>query len=136
VFLRNLGNIVMNNDDVEVLDLNALGGADQITVNDMTGTAMQKADIDLSWTGDGGSGDGAADLVTVNGTAGDDVVTVVGNGSRVNVSGLRTKTSITGSEVALDGLEVKTLDGNDQVTDDPSADALIHVTTDLGPGQI
>ncbi len=135
VFLRNLGGIVMNNDNVEVLDLNALGGADQITVNDMTGTDMDEADIDLSATGNGGAGDGAADVVTVNGSNGDDLVNVVGNGTQVDVSGLQPETRIAGSEVALDLLQVKTLDGNDRVTVDPSATALIGVTTDLGAGQ-
>src|SRR5687768_9695251 len=35
-FTRNLGNIVMDLNDVEAIDLNALGGADKLTVNDMS----------------------------------------------------------------------------------------------------
>ena len=38
LFTRNLGNIVMDIDDVETLALNALGGADSVTVNDLAGT--------------------------------------------------------------------------------------------------
>ena len=34
-FTRNLGTIVMDLDDVENLDLNALGGTDTFTVNDL-----------------------------------------------------------------------------------------------------
>ena len=37
-FTRNVGNIVMDLNDVETIDLNALGGADNVTVNDLTGT--------------------------------------------------------------------------------------------------
>ena len=38
LFTRNLGNIVMDLNDVESIGVNALGGADRITVNDLTGT--------------------------------------------------------------------------------------------------
>ena len=134
VFLRNPGNIQMNLDDVEQLDLHTFGGTDNITVNDMTGTSMRQADIDLSASGDGGAGDGQADLVTVNGTNSDDHVNVVGQGTQVDVSGLQTATRITGSQAA-DRLQLNTLDGNDTVTVDPSALSLIGVTTDLGAGQ-
>ena len=39
-FFRNLGNIVMDLDDVEGIDLNALGGADNLIVNDVSGTDL------------------------------------------------------------------------------------------------
>ena len=35
-FTRNVGNIVMDLNDVEAIDLNALGGADTTTVNDLS----------------------------------------------------------------------------------------------------
>ena len=59
VFLRDLGNIRMDMDDVEILDLAALGGADTVTINDMSGTGFRNANIDLSAAG---VGDAAADL--------------------------------------------------------------------------
>src|SRR4029434_8208379 len=37
-FTRDIANIVMDLDDVERIDFNALGGADTITVNDLNGT--------------------------------------------------------------------------------------------------
>ena len=37
LFTRNLGNIVMDLNDVERIDVNALGGTDTITVNDLSG---------------------------------------------------------------------------------------------------
>jgi Ca2+-binding RTX toxin-like protein len=53
VFLRSPGNVVMNLDAVEQLDLHALGGADSITVNDVTGTSLRQANLDLSGSGTG-----------------------------------------------------------------------------------
>jgi Ca2+-binding RTX toxin-like protein len=135
VFLRNPGNVTMNLDAVEQLDLHTLGGADSLTVNDLTGTSMRLANVDLSLSGDGGASDGRADLVTVNATNDDDHLNVVGQGTQVNVAGLQTRIHISGSNAAEpDRLQVNALDGNDIVTVDPSALAIIGVTTDLGAG--
>ena len=134
VFLRNPGNVQMNLDLVEQLDLHALGGADDITVDDMTGTSMERALVDLSASGDGTAGDGQGDLVTINGSNRDDHVVVTSQGTLVGVSGLRPAADIAGSELA-DRLQLDTLDGDDDVTIDPSALARISVTTDLGTGQ-
>ena len=57
-FTRNLANIVMDLDDVETVDVNALGGTDAITVNDLTGTDVTKLDGDLAGTIGGAAGDG------------------------------------------------------------------------------
>src|SRR5260370_41478383 len=70
----------MDLDNVEQIQFNALGGADNITVNDLAATDVKQVNIDLSATAGSGQGDGAADKVIVNGTAGDDTVTVVGSG--------------------------------------------------------
>ena len=54
------------------IDFNALGGADTITVNDLTGTDVSEVDLDL-----GGNGATARpDTVIINATNGDDVITV------------------------------------------------------------
>ena len=54
-FLRNVGNITMDTDDVEQIDLNALGGADNLVVNDLTGTDLSEIDTDLAATPGSGS---------------------------------------------------------------------------------
>jgi Ca2+-binding RTX toxin-like protein len=137
VFLRSPGNVVMNLDAVEQLDLHALGGTDSVTVSDVTGTSLRQANIDLSASGSVVGGDGQPDVVTVNGTNGDDHVTVAGHAAQVDVAGLAPGVQIRGSSTAdLDRLQFHTLDGNDTVTVDPSALALIGVTTDLGAGQL
>jgi len=137
VFTRVQGNIVMNLDAVEQLDLHTLGGADNVTLNDVSGTSMQQVTVDLSASGNGVGGDGQPDVVTVNGTNGDDHVDVAAHGAQVDVGGLADGVHLRGSSTAdLDRLQVSTLDGNDTVSVDPAALALIGVTTDLGGGQL
>jgi Ca2+-binding RTX toxin-like protein len=137
VFLRSPGSVVMNLDAVEQLDLHALGGADNITINDVTGTSLRQANLDLSGSATGVGSDTQPDVVTVNGTNSDDHVSVSGNAAQVDVAGLAAGVQIRGSSAAeLDHLQVNTLDGNDTVAVDSSALALIGITTDLGAGQV
>ena len=44
-FTRNLGNIVMDLNDVEAIDLNALGGTDTTTVNDLSAAPTSSRSI-------------------------------------------------------------------------------------------
>ena len=48
---RDVGAIAMDLNSVEKIQLNALGGADTITVNDLTGTGVTQVAIDLGATG-------------------------------------------------------------------------------------
>jgi Ca2+-binding RTX toxin-like protein len=57
-FFRNVGNITMDLVGVEQIGLAALGGADTLTVHDLTGTDLTELDADLA-------ADGAHDSVTV-----------------------------------------------------------------------
>jgi Ca2+-binding RTX toxin-like protein len=134
VFLRNVGTIRMDLSNIEVFDLKALGGVDNVTVNDLSGTSIREANIDLSAAN--GAPDQAADVVTVNGTDQADRVNVNTTRGQVDVAGLAAQTHITGSDEALDHLQVKTLDGNDRVNVDPNVGTLIGVAVDLGPGQL
>ena len=132
LFLRVQGNIRMDMDGVEKLDLTALGGVDTITLDDMSGTDFQRAKVDLQASA--GGPDGAADLVTVNGSAGADTVDLETEGSTVVAEGLQTEVRLTGSEL-IDRIQVNTLDGNDDVDVDGTVFALIDIGVDLGPGQ-
>jgi hypothetical protein len=132
LFLRNPGNVRMDMNGVERLDLTALGGADTVTVNDMSGTDFRRADVDLS--APTGAADGAADIVTVNGTEQADNIHVKGAGARVAVDGLQTETVVAGGE-PIDQLQVNALGGDDKVNVDPAASALIGVDVELGSGQ-
>ena len=61
-FFRNIANVTMDLNDVEAIDFNALGGADNIVVNDLTGTDVDRGQPRSRALG--GAGDGAADTVT------------------------------------------------------------------------
>jgi Ca2+-binding RTX toxin-like protein len=115
-FTRDVASITMDTVGVEQVDFNALGGADTVTVNDLTGTDVTGVTVDLAGTLGGAAGDGQADRVIVNGTAGDDAIDVSGDASAVKVSGLAATTRILHPEVANDRLEVNTLAGTDTVT--------------------
>lgn len=133
LFLRDIGNIRMDMDGVEQLDLTALGGADTVTVQDMSGTDFRRADVDLS--GPAGGGDTQADLVTVKGTDRADRIDVETDGARVDVEGLKTEVRIAGSEIS-DQLQVNSLGGDDDVNVEQAVFALIDVAVDLGSGQL
>ncbi len=47
-FTRDIGNVTMDLNDVEHIELNALGGADTITVSDLTGTDVKQVALDLA----------------------------------------------------------------------------------------
>ena len=113
---------------------NALGGADTITVNDLTGTDATQVNLDLSAMPGSGQGDGAADNVIVNGTAGDDTITVAGSGGSVVVNGLAAKVTLAGTEGALDSLTVNGLGGNDTINASGLKAGQVNLTINGGDG--
>ena len=74
---RNVAAITMDFDTLEDVAVNALGGADTITVFDLSHTGVDTADIDL------GGADAKPDTVIVNGTTRRDSVDVTRYGSQV-----------------------------------------------------
>jgi Ca2+-binding RTX toxin-like protein len=131
-FSRDVGNVTMDLNDVEQIDFNALGGADLITVNDLSGTAVTEVNLNLGATG--GGGDGQADTVTVNGTNKNDTIAIVGQGTSASVVGLSTLVNITNAEGANDALVVNALDGNDSVSASTMPAGIIQLTVDGGAG--
>src|SRR5262249_59094519 len=91
------GNVTMDLNAVDGIELNARGGADTITVNDLTGTGLVKVQLNLS--GPAGGGDGQADNVVVNGTNGDDAIRLAAAGNTILVDGLFPVVRITGSGI-------------------------------------
>jgi Ca2+-binding RTX toxin-like protein len=114
-FTRNLGNIVMDLDNVEQIDLAALGGADRLTLNDMSGTDLSRMNADLAATAGGAVGDGAQDQISVNGTNGDDVVVATGSAGTVDVLGLASTLHVAHAEAAQDQLAINGLAGDDVI---------------------
>jgi Ca2+-binding RTX toxin-like protein len=113
-FFRAQGNITMDTAGIETVDFNALGGADLVTVDDLSGTDVNTVDVDLAGTLAGTTGDGQPDHVVVNGTNGDDAINIAGDAGSVRVGGLAAVTRLFNSEPG-DRLDVNTLNGSDSV---------------------
>ena len=115
LFTRDIAAITMDMNDVETIELNALGGSDLVTVNDLSQTDVNLVNIDLAATG-GTAGDGAADTVTVNGTSGDDVITLAidANGALV-VTGLAATVVVEHFDLN-DTIHIAGLGGDDVIT--------------------
>ena len=134
-FFRDVANITMDCNGIEVVQFNALGGPDTITVNDLTGTGVTSVDLDLSSPAGTGTGDGQPDTVVVNGTSSNDTVTVTGTAAAgVSVQGLSSTVNIIGTDPTLDQLVVNLLDGDDALTAAGLQAGVIRLTVDGGPG--
>lgn len=131
-FFRDVANVTMDLDDVESIDFQALGGADNIVVGDLSGTDVAEVRIDLAAAG--GAGDGQADQIVVNGTAGDDVIVIVRNGSTVEVLGLSARVVIENFEASLDTLVINALGGDDVVEASGLTAGSIQLRADGGDG--
>jgi len=113
--VRDLGTVTMDTVGLERVDVNAIGGADVVTVNNLIGTGVTDVNVDLAGTLGGATGDGAADSVVVNATNGIDAINVNGDTGGLKVSRLTSTVEIFHSEVANDRLDVNTLAGRDSV---------------------
>jgi hypothetical protein len=127
-FTRSPGAIVMDLNDTEAIDVRALGGADSVTVTDLSGTDVQRVDVDLAAALGGSTADTAADIVTVAGSKNDDSIAVGATGSTVDVSGLTPLVHVTHANPADDTLVIDPVTGDDVVSVDPAAQALIKVS--------
>jgi Ca2+-binding RTX toxin-like protein len=133
-FTRDVANITMDLNGVEGINFNARGGADTITVNDLSGTDLAQVNLDLAGVPGTGVGDGSADTVVVNGTNGNDVAVVVGDANGVSVLGLAAQVNITGAEAANDRLTVNALAGDDVVEATGLSAGSIGLTANGGDG--
>ena len=131
LFSRDVANITMDLNGVEKIAFSALGGADTVTVNDLTYTGVTEVDIDLSA---GGVGDGSADTVVVNATDGNDTIQVLGSGTAVTVTGLAALVNIAGSEGANDALVLKSGAGDDIISGATLPAGTTKLTIDAGAG--
>ena len=114
-FFRNPGNITMDTDNVEIVDFNALGGPDSVTVNNLTDTDVTQTTLDLAATIGGSAGDGAIDNVVVNATKGDDTINIDGSRAGVDVTGLASAVSIKHAD-PTDVLSLNSVAGKDSVS--------------------
>ena len=129
-FFRDIGAITMDTRGVERVDVPALGGADTVTINDLTATDVNAVNVDLAGALGGASGDGQPDRVVVKGTEGNDTIDVSGDAGGVKVSGLAATLGILHAEAANDRLEIDTLAGTDTVDSGGLAAGLIQLFVD------
>jgi Ca2+-binding RTX toxin-like protein len=128
----------MDVDGLEQINLNALGGADTITIDDQSATDLFAVNLNLNSSE--GSGDGQADTVIINGTAGDDTIQIASfdngpnSGTLIAVGGLFPFVKITGAEGTNDDLTVNTLGGADVVDASGVAANVIGLTLNGGAG--
>ena len=120
---RDVANIVLDADGIETVAINALGGADNLVVNSLAGTAVTQVNIDLAASG--GGGDGSADTVTLNGTAGPDTFDIAANAGLLQITGAAPQVQIAHPEVANDALIINGLDGVDSFAVGPGVTSLI-----------
>jgi hypothetical protein len=107
---RNLANIVLDLDDMEKLNFNALGGADIFTASDLAGTDANEVNVFLAVAG---LSDGQVDTVVFNGTTGVDTIVVNGNAAGVSVLGMFATVNVYGADSTQDLLTVNLLSGDD-----------------------
>jgi Ca2+-binding RTX toxin-like protein len=131
-FFRDVATITMDLNDVERIDFNALGGADTIVVNDLSGTDVTRVNLNLAAVG--GAGDGQADAIIVKGTNGNDAVSVTGSAGSASVLGLAARVNVSGAEAANDRLTIDALAGDDAVDASALAANAIQLAANGGDG--
>jgi Ca2+-binding RTX toxin-like protein len=124
-FTRDIAAITLDVNGVKTVNIQALGSADNLTVDNLAGTGVTQVNIDLA--GSGGGGDGAADTVTVDGTDSPDTINLTASGGSVVVSGLAAQVQILNPEVADDTVVLNGLGGTDSFNVGPGVTALIGV---------
>jgi Ca2+-binding RTX toxin-like protein len=130
---RNVGNITMDMDEIQRVDLNALGGADLVNVQNLSGTDAVEVNVNLSGTLGGTAGDGQVDVVTVDATNSGATTEVFGQNGSLLVTGLQANVAITNSE-ATDHLIVRGLGGHDRLSAASLAAGNVLLTFDGGAG--
>ncbi len=132
LFFRNLGNINMDLNDVERIDLATVGGADQTTVNDTSGTDLQQVNIEFGVPIDGVPSD--VDRVIVNGSNNAETATISGSAAAgININGFSAAVNIFQAE-PTDELTVNGLGGNDTLNATGLTANAVKLTLDGGDG--
>jgi Ca2+-binding RTX toxin-like protein len=121
-----VGNVVIDLDGIEQLAVSAMGGTDDVVVNDLGGTALAHVKVR-------NIGDGQPDDLTVNGSSNTDTIAVEGDfPNGVTVLGLAAVVEFLGAIGVSDGLTVNGLGGADTI--DASALEAGAVTLALNGG--
>jgi Ca2+-binding RTX toxin-like protein len=109
---RDVGNVTMDINGVENINVAAGGGTDTITVHDLHGTRVDKVNIDLG--AQGGGSDCAADTVNIDANPGDTIKVTEKNGV-ITVSGLGSDVTISNFDPTNDRIVINGLGSTDVV---------------------
>jgi Ca2+-binding RTX toxin-like protein len=132
VLNRNIANITMDLDNVEHIKIRALGGTDQITVDDLRDTDVKLVTVDLNGSND--TGDGAVDDVIANGTSGNNTITLRSVGSAIEIDRFGATVRVENGEIGTDHVVVRGLGGEDDIDASGVAAGLVGVVLDGGDG--
>ena len=131
-FNRDIANVVMDCNDVESVRFEAVGGADNVTINDLSGTTVTAVNVNLASTVGGANGDTQIDNIYVHGTGANDVATVAGSAGMMSVVGLAATVTLTSCETANDRMTLLTFAGDDVVNASLLSAGVIGLTVDGG----
>jgi len=124
---RGLDSTLLDANSVEHVAAFPLGGADTIAAHTLTGTGVTALNVDF------GPADGLVNQLVVDGTAGDDVVTIAGSGDDLSAAGLAASVAVTHA-APDDLLRVNALAGDDVVQAQSLSAGVLLLTEDGGDG--
>jgi Ca2+-binding RTX toxin-like protein len=130
---RDVDSITTDLNGVELIRLKVLGGADNVVINDLTGTDVVRAGVHVDLASAAGGGDGAVDRVTINGTAGNEAITVFPGAGIIGITGVPAPVAIFNAESG-DQLVVNGGAGNDTIDASSLPPGTITLTLDGGIG--
>jgi Ca2+-binding RTX toxin-like protein len=130
---RDVDNVTMDLNGVELIHLKPLGGADNVIINDLSGTDVVRAGVHVDLAGAAGGGDGSVDTVRVNGAAGNEIITVFSSAGIIGVNGGSAPVAIFNAESG-DQLVVSGGAGNDTIDASSLPLGTITLTLDGGAG--
>src|SRR5262249_2132440 len=122
---------VMDVHDVEQVDIRALGGADVVTVGDLTGTDLTTVNLALNLPS---YGDYQADSVVVAGTGANDSIQLSGGKTSLNVTGLSAAVHLLSPEGSKDELTILAGAGDDVVNASQLGAGIVKLTLNGGVG--
>jgi len=128
---RDVANITMDIDNVETVNVRALGSADRLTIGDLSGTDVKQVNVDLG--GFDGNPDATADVVAVNGGDGADKFVLTAINGALNVGGLSVGLNISHGE-QIDRLAITAGGGADTLDASALPGAGITANFDGGDG--
>jgi Ca2+-binding RTX toxin-like protein len=115
--------------DIETIDLNTLGGSDTTHIDDLSRTAVRTVSVDDGTIAGGDTPDDAPDHVAIAGTDRRDEITVAGDSSLTQITGMPTTIYLVDMNavdvVSITASQYDTIDASGYLTDAARLDVII-----------